>query len=144
MSTAESTDKWACEHQNWTTEQWKKTNWSDISHFVTSCRWPGPGKETTPGCTAGKMQADVDRVMLWALTLLGNLGSCGSCGCYFNMYHLLNTAANQRHPFMETDGNKNSSRMVWGTLSLNPVAFLWHVLVLKVVLLTSWICESMP
>ena len=49
--------QWACEHQNWTTEQWWKVAWSDESCFLI-CHVDGrlrlhhlPGEHMVPGCT---------------------------------------------------------------------------------------------
>ncbi|KAL0163875.1 hypothetical protein M9458_039628, partial [Cirrhinus mrigala] len=52
--------QWACEHQNWITEQWKKVAWSDesllhhVDGWVHVCRLPG--EHVAPGCTMVRSQ----------------------------------------------------------------------------------------
>ena len=63
--------QWAHEHQNWTTEQWKKVVWSDEScfllHHVDGRVRRLPGEHMAPGCTMGRRQAGGGSVMLWAV-----------------------------------------------------------------------------
>ena len=65
--------QWTCEHQNWTTEQWKKVAWSDESRFLLHhvdgrvCVRHLPGEHMAPGCTMGRRQAGRGSVMLWAM-----------------------------------------------------------------------------
>uniref|UniRef100_A0A8P4K6M0 Transposable element Tc1 transposase n=1 Tax=Dicentrarchus labrax TaxID=13489 RepID=A0A8P4K6M0_DICLA len=95
--------QWAHEHQNWTTEQWKKVAWSDESCFllhyvdgrVRVRRLPGPG------CTMGRIQAGKNSVMLWAMFCWETLGpaihvDALTCTTY------LSTVADHVHSFMET------------------------------------------
>lgn len=65
--------QWAREHQNWTTEQWKKVAWSDESRFLLH-HVDGrvrvrrlPGEHMAPGCTMGRRRAGGGSVMLWAM-----------------------------------------------------------------------------
>ncbi|KAK3552217.1 hypothetical protein QTP86_005984 [Hemibagrus guttatus] len=44
--------KWACEHQNWTMEQWKKVAWSDESHFLLHHM---DGQQDNASCHKAKM-----------------------------------------------------------------------------------------
>ncbi|KAK3536927.1 hypothetical protein QTP86_027060, partial [Hemibagrus guttatus] len=52
--------QWTREHQNWTTEQWKKVAWSDESRFLLHhgdgrVRVPRiPGEHMAPECTMGR------------------------------------------------------------------------------------------
>ena len=72
--------QWAREHQNWTTEQWKKVAWSDESRFLLH-HVDGrvrvrrlPGEHMAPGCTMGRRQAGGGSVMLWAMFCWETLG----------------------------------------------------------------------
>ncbi len=53
--------QWAREHQNWTTEQWKKVAWSNESCFLLHlvdgrvCVHCLPGEHMAPGCTKCKL-----------------------------------------------------------------------------------------
>ncbi|ROL55318.1 Transposable element Tc1 transposase [Anabarilius grahami] len=72
--------QWSREHQNWTTEQWKKVAWSDETCFllhhvdgrVHVCRLPG--EHMAPGCTMGRRQAGGGSVMLWPMFCWETLG----------------------------------------------------------------------
>ncbi|KAK3560178.1 hypothetical protein QTP86_034671 [Hemibagrus guttatus] len=44
--------QWAREHQNWTTEQWKKVAWSDESHFLLHHM---DGRQDNAPCHKAKM-----------------------------------------------------------------------------------------
>ena len=72
--------QWAREHQNWTTEQWKKVAWSDESRFLLH-HVDGrvrvrrlPGEHMAPGCTMGRRQAGGGSVMFWAMFCWETLG----------------------------------------------------------------------
>ncbi|KAK3536143.1 hypothetical protein QTP70_031330 [Hemibagrus guttatus] len=75
--------QWAREHQNWTTEQWKKVAWSDESRFLLHhvdgwVRVRGlPGEHMAPGCTMGRRRAGE---LLWAMFCWETF----PCGCYFD------------------------------------------------------------
>ncbi|MCJ8732479.1 hypothetical protein PDJAM_G00211810 [Pangasius djambal] len=71
---------WAREHQNWTTEQWRKVAWSDESRFLLH-HLDGrvrvrhlPGEEMAPGCTMGSRQAVGGSVMRWVIFCLETFG----------------------------------------------------------------------
>jgi len=72
--------QWTREHQNWTTEQWKKLAWSDESRFLLHhvdgrvCVRRLPGEHMAPGCTMGRRQAGGGSVMLWAMFCWETLG----------------------------------------------------------------------
>ncbi len=57
--------QWAREHQNWTTEQWKKVAWSNESCFLLHlvdgrvCVHCLPGEHMAPGCTKCKLAETV-------------------------------------------------------------------------------------
>ncbi|KAK3553071.1 hypothetical protein QTP86_031172 [Hemibagrus guttatus] len=79
------------EHQNWTTEEWKKVAWSDESRFLLN-HVDGrvhvhrlPGEHVASGCTMGSRRRQCHAL---GNVMLGNLGSCHPCGYYFDTYHL--------------------------------------------------------
>jgi len=91
--------QWAREHQNWTTEQWKKVARSDESRFLLH-HVDGrvrvhrlPGEHMAPGCTMGRRQADGGSVMLWAKFCWETLGPA--------IHVDLSIVADHVHPFME-------------------------------------------
>ena len=100
--------QWAREHQNWTTEQWKKVAWSDESRFllhhvdgrVRVRRFPG--EHMAPGCTMGRRQAGGGSVMLWAMFCWETLGPAIHVDVTLTRTTYLSIVADHVHPFMET------------------------------------------
>ncbi|KAK3575380.1 hypothetical protein QTP86_025787, partial [Hemibagrus guttatus] len=81
--------QWALEHQNWTTEQWKKVAWSVESGFLlhhvdvrvcVSLTWGTHGARMHYGKKVSRRR----QCPALGNVLLGNLGSCHPCGCYFD------------------------------------------------------------
>ena len=100
--------QWAHEHQNWTTEQWKKVAWSDESHFLLH-HVDGrvrvrllPGEHMAPGCTMGRRQAGGGSVMLWAMFCWETLGPAIHVDVTLTRITYLSIVADHVHPFMET------------------------------------------
>uniref|UniRef100_A0AAY5JYT4 Cadherin domain-containing protein n=1 Tax=Esox lucius TaxID=8010 RepID=A0AAY5JYT4_ESOLU len=94
--------EWACEHQNWTTEQWKKVACSDESSFLLH--------HMDGQVRVAYLENSWHQDALWEASrwrqcdalgnvLLGNLGSCHSCGCKFDMYHLPDHFCRPSAPF---------------------------------------------
>ncbi|KAK3525149.1 hypothetical protein QTP86_019533, partial [Hemibagrus guttatus] len=100
--------QWVHEHQNWTTEQWKKVAWSDESHFLLH-HVDGrvrvrllPGKHMVPGCTMGRRRAGRGSVMLWAMFCWEILGPAVHVDVTVTRSTDLSIAADHVHLFMET------------------------------------------
>ena len=96
--------QWASEHQNWTTEQWKKVAWTDESRFLLNHMDGLMCASLTWGKHGTRMHYEkkaCQRRQCDALgnVLLGNLGCCHPCGCYFDTYHLPKHCC---RPFMGT------------------------------------------
>jgi len=100
--------QWAREHQNWTTEQWKKVAWSDESCFLLHhvdgrvCVRRLPGEHTAPGCTMGRRQAGGGSVMLWAMFFWETLGTAIHVDVTLTRTTYLSIVVDRVHPFMET------------------------------------------
>ena len=100
--------QWAREHQNWTTEQWKKVAWSDESRFLLHhvdgqvCVHHLPGEHMAPGCTMGRRQAGGGSVMLWAMFCWETLGPAIHVDVTLTRTTYLSIVADHVHPFMET------------------------------------------
>ncbi|KAK3519768.1 hypothetical protein QTP70_003892 [Hemibagrus guttatus] len=100
--------QWAREHQNWTTEQWKKVAWSDESRFLLH-PVDGrvhvrvlPGEHMTPGCTMGRRRAGGGSVLLWAMFCWETLGPAIHVDVTLTRSTYLSIVADHVHPFMET------------------------------------------
>ncbi|KAK3519048.1 hypothetical protein QTP70_016372 [Hemibagrus guttatus] len=100
--------QWACERQNWTTEQWKKVTWSDESRFllhhvdVRVCARLLPGEHMAPGCTMGRRRAGGGSVMLWAMFCWETLGPAVHVDVTLTRSTYLSIVADHVHSFMET------------------------------------------
>lgn len=100
--------KWACDHQNWTTEQQKKLAWSDESRFLLRhvagrvCVGHLLGEHLGPGCTMGQREATGGSVMLWAMFCWESLGLALHVDATLLGPNYLSTAADHVDPFMET------------------------------------------
>ncbi|KAK3523811.1 hypothetical protein QTP70_010172 [Hemibagrus guttatus] len=100
--------QWAREHQNWTTEQWKKVVWSDESRFllhhvdgrVRVCLLPG--EHMAPGCTMGRRRAGGGSVLLWSMFCWETLGPAVHVDVTVTRSTYLSIAADHVHSFMET------------------------------------------
>uniref|UniRef100_A0A8P4G4M8 Transposable element Tcb1 transposase n=1 Tax=Dicentrarchus labrax TaxID=13489 RepID=A0A8P4G4M8_DICLA len=100
--------QWALEHQNWTTEQWKKVAWSDESCFllhhvdgqvrVRRLR----GEHIAPGCSVDRQQVEGGVVMLWAMFCWETLGPAIHVDVTLTPTSYLDIVADHVHPFMET------------------------------------------
>ena len=96
--------QWAHEHQNWTTEQWKKVAWSDESCFHMDGRVRHlPGAHMAPGCTIGRKQAGGGSVMLQATLCWDTLGPATLVDVALTCTTYLINVADHVHPFMETE-----------------------------------------
>ncbi|KAK3520557.1 hypothetical protein QTP70_026490 [Hemibagrus guttatus] len=144
--------QWGFEHQNWTTEQWKKVAWSDESRFLhvdgrvcASLTWGTHGTRMH----YGKKVSQRRQCHALGNVLLGNLGSCHPCGCYFDTYHLPKHCCSPCTPFHGNgiihnapchkakmmqewfdDHNNEFEVMTWTPNSpdLSPIQHLWDVL----------------
>ncbi|KAK3533242.1 hypothetical protein QTP70_013655 [Hemibagrus guttatus] len=100
--------QWAREHQNWTTEQWKKVAWSDESRFllhhvdVQVCVRLLPGEHMAPGCTMGRRRAGGGSVLLWSVFCWETLGPAVHVDVTVTRSIYLSIVADHVHPFMET------------------------------------------
>lgn len=97
--------QWAQQHQNWTTEEWKKVAWSGESHFLlahvdgkASVRWLA---ETETGTTVEGKQDGGGIVKLWATFCWETLGPVVSLDATLTCSSYLNILADHVHPFME-------------------------------------------
>ena len=97
--------QWLCEHQNWTTELWKKVVWSDESSFLLHhvvgwvCVHCLPGEDIAPGCTMGRRQASGGSVMLWAMFCWETVGLAIHVDVTLTCTTYLSIAADHKHPF---------------------------------------------
>lgn len=96
--------QWALEHQDWTTEQWKRVAWSRESRFllhhtdksVTVRRLPG--EMDAPGGNPARG----DTVTLWAIFCWDTLGSFVHVEDTLTHTTYLDIVADHVHPFMNT------------------------------------------
>ncbi|KAK3560711.1 hypothetical protein QTP86_014737, partial [Hemibagrus guttatus] len=100
--------QWAREHQNWTTEQWKKVAWSDESCFLlhhvdvrVRVRLL-PEEHMAPGCTMGRRRAGGGSVLLWSMFCWETLGPAVHVDVTVTRSTYLSIVADHVHPFMET------------------------------------------
>ena len=107
MLTPVHRQQWASEHQNWTTQQWKKMTWSDEScslfHHVDGWLLVRrlPGEHMAPGCTIVGRQANGGSVMLWAIFCWETLGPAIHVDLTLTLTSYLSVVADHVHPFME-------------------------------------------
>ncbi|KAK3532871.1 hypothetical protein QTP70_001156 [Hemibagrus guttatus] len=97
--------QWACQHQNWTTEQWKKVAWTDESRFLLHhvvCVRLLPGEHMAPGRTMGRSRAGGGSVLLWSMFCWETLGPTVHVDVTVTRSTYLSIAADHVHPFMET------------------------------------------
>ncbi|MCI4380731.1 hypothetical protein PGIGA_G00243310 [Pangasianodon gigas] len=100
--------QWACEHQNWTMEQWKKVAWSDESRLLpgayASLTWGRDGTRIHYRKKASwRRQCDArGSVMLWAMFCWETLGPGIHVDVTLRHTNYLNIVAGQVKPFMAT------------------------------------------
>ncbi len=98
--------QWAREHQNWTTEQWKKLVWSIMFSF-TSLGWAGASVSFTWGTQGtrmhyGKKACRRRQCNVWALFCWETLGPVILVDVTLTHTTYLSIVADHVHPFMET------------------------------------------
>uniref|UniRef100_A0A3Q1K3H4 Uncharacterized protein n=1 Tax=Anabas testudineus TaxID=64144 RepID=A0A3Q1K3H4_ANATE len=98
--------EWAREHENWTTEQWKKVAWSGESQFLLH-DVDGQvyvrrltGEEVAPECTMESGQPGGGSVTLWAIFCWDSLGPCIHVDVTLPRTNFLNSVSDQVHNFM--------------------------------------------